>query len=135
MAGPSLQVTNSENPLTLLVKGVLAIDARGWSTIAMFSLVLKILDLIDKHPALANNELFKTAVILLLGTGGFGLTCSFLWGGSKGTAGAIDTVNAMARQNTTAGNALPAGPVVTAPAQSSVQVNPPAVDAVETKND
>lgn len=71
-------------------------DVRAWATVAIFGLAAYDLTLIATHPALSSNELFKTATILLLGTGGLGLACSFLWGGSKASAAAADTVNAVA---------------------------------------
>lgn len=73
-------------------------DIRAWSTAAMFGVVVFILSLIAEHPELQDNELFKTLATLLVGTGGFGLVCAFLWGGSKATTAAIDTVNDMAKR-------------------------------------
>lgn len=71
-------------------------DVRAWATVAIFALAAYDLHLIATNPALATNEIFKTATILLMGTGGLGLACSFLWGGSKASTAAADTVNAMA---------------------------------------
>lgn len=71
-------------------------DVRAWATVAIFALAAYDLWLIANHPALATNEIFKTATILLMGTGGLGLACSFLWGGSKASMAAADTVNALA---------------------------------------
>lgn len=71
-------------------------DVRGWATVAIFALAAYDLWLIANYPGLATNEIFKTATILLMGTGGLGLACSFLWGGSKASTAAADTVNAMA---------------------------------------
>lgn len=73
-------------------------DIRAWATAAMFGLVFYLLHLIATHPELAQNELFKTVATLLVGSGAFGLVCAFLWGGSKATTGAIETVNQMAKQ-------------------------------------
>lgn len=73
-------------------------DIRAWATAGMFGLVAFLLHLIAAHPELQDNELFKTVATLLVGTGGFGLACSFLWGGSKATTAAIDTVNDMAKR-------------------------------------
>lgn len=75
-------------------------DIRAWATAGMFALVAFLLHLIATHPELQDNELFKTVATLLLGSGGFGLACAFLWGGSKATAAAIDTVNDMAKRPT-----------------------------------
>jgi hypothetical protein len=94
-------------------------DVRGWATIGIFALVAYDMSLIAFVPGLGDNELFKTLTTLLLGSGAFGLVCSFLWGGSKATASAVETVNAMARTP----NAQPAGStVVTATAPSSTTV-------------
>ena len=72
-------------------------DVRGWATIAMFGLVAYMLHLIATHEELASNELFKTVATLLVGSGAFGLVCAFLWGGSKASVSAVETVNAMAK--------------------------------------
>lgn len=97
-------------------------DIRGWATIAMFAMVFYILHLLATHPELASNELFKTVVTLLIGSGAFGLVCAFLWGGSKASVAAADTVNTMAKAS-----AIPAQP-----APGSVTVTPPATVNVET---
>lgn len=73
-------------------------DTRGWATIGMFALVFYVVTLIAFVPAVSESELFKTIATLLLGSGAFGLVCAFLWGGSKATTGAIDTVNDVARR-------------------------------------
>ena len=77
-------------------------DVRGWATLGMFALVAYVLTLIAFVPSLQDNELFKTVATLLLGTGGFGLVCAFLWGGSKASVAAVDTVNDMAKGATPA---------------------------------
>lgn len=77
--------------------GKLFPDVRGWATIGSFALAFYTLYLISAHPNLASNEIFKTAVILLLGTGGLGLVYSFLWGGSKASVQAADSVNEIAK--------------------------------------
>ncbi len=73
-------------------------DIRGWSTIGMFAMVFYVIHLMAIHPELAENELFKTVATLLLGSGAFGLVCAFLWGGSKASNAAADTVNVMAQR-------------------------------------
>jgi hypothetical protein len=83
-------------------------DVRGWATIGMFALVFYLLHLISTHPELKDNELFKTVATLLIGSGAFGLVCSFLWGGSKASVSAVDTVNAVAKQ--ASAPTLPASP-------------------------
>lgn len=93
-------------------------DVRGWATIGMFLLVFYVVTLIAFIPAVSDSELFKTIATLLLGSGAFGLVCAFLWGGSKATTGAIDTVNEMAKAN--------------APPPGSISVPPPATVTVET---
>lgn len=77
-------------------------DIRAWATVGMFALVFYDLHLIATVPNIENNELFKTVSTLLLGSGAFGLVCAFLWGGSKASVAAVDTVNAMARSPTPA---------------------------------
>jgi hypothetical protein len=74
-------------------------DTRNWATLGMFLLVFYVVTLIAFLPAVSESELFKTVATLILGSGAFGLVCAFLWGGSKATTGAIDTVNEMARAN------------------------------------
>lgn len=91
---------------------ILLPDVRGWATIGMFVLVFYDLHLMATRPQLASNELFKTVSTLLLGSGAFGLVCSFLWGGSKASVAAADTVNALATS-----------PVVTAPNAKVQTVN------------
>lgn len=71
-------------------------DVRGWATIGMFFMAAMTLLLAVLIPGAAQNELFKTLATLLFGTGGFGLVCSYLWGGSKASVTAVDTVNAIA---------------------------------------
>lgn len=71
-------------------------DIRGLATLLMFALVFFLLWLIHIDKDLAKNELFKTVATLLVGSGAFGLACSFLWGGSKASVAAADTVNAIA---------------------------------------
>lgn len=93
-------------------------DIRAWATAGMFALVFYVVSLIAFIPAVSESELFKTIATLLLGSGAFGLVCAFLWGGSKATTGAIDTVNEMAKAN--------------APAPGSITVPPPAAVTVET---
>lgn len=73
-------------------------DIRGWATAGMFVLVFYVISLIAFVPSVSESELFKTVATLLLGSGAFGLVCAFLWGGSKATAGAIETVNHIAKQ-------------------------------------
>jgi len=93
-------------------------DIRARATGGMFALVFYVISLIAFVPAVSDSELFKTAATLLLGSGAFGLVCAFLWGGSKATTGAIDTVNEMAKAN--------------APPPGSISVPPPATVTVET---
>lgn len=96
-------------------------DVRAWATLGMFLLVFYVVTLIAFIPAVSDSELFKTIATLLLGSGAFGLACSFIWGGSKATTGAIETVNEMARAN--------------APPPGSISVPPPATVTVETPAD
>lgn len=72
-------------------------DVRGWATLAMFLLVFYVVSLIAFVPRVSDSELFKTIATLLLGSGAFGLVVAFLWGGSKATTSAIETVNEMAK--------------------------------------
>jgi hypothetical protein len=95
-------------------------DIRAWATAAMFVLVFYMLHLIATHPEMASNELFKTVATLLIGSGAFGLVCAFLWGGSKGSASAIDTVNAMARSSP--GPSTPPGGTATVTAAPDVDI-------------
>lgn len=74
-------------------------DVRGWATLGMFALMFFVLGLVAFVPSLAENELFKTLATLLAGTGGFGLVCAFLWGGSKASTHAAETVNDLAKAN------------------------------------
>lgn len=85
-------------------------DTRGIATAAMFGIVVYMLWLIANVPRLASNELFKTVATLLIGSGAFGLVCAFLWGGSKASVAAADTVNQMAKANNAAPPAAPADP-------------------------
>lgn len=73
-------------------------DIRAWATVGMFAIVFYLLHLISTNPALKENELFKTVATLLVGSGAFGLVCAFLWGGSKASAAAADTVNEVAKK-------------------------------------
>lgn len=96
-------------------------DIRGMATAAMFGIVFYMLWLIASYPQLGTNELFKTVATLLIGSGAFGLVCAFLWGGSKASVAAADTVNAMATSA--------ASPQVTAPSSGPQTINvttPPA---------
>lgn len=94
-------------------------DIRAWATAGMFGLIFYLLFLISTHKELASNELFKTVATLLVGSGAFGLVCSFLWGGSKTTAAASETVNAMARASTVPTPPTPAAPPPSGPAEAS----------------
>lgn len=85
-------------------------DVRGWAAIGMFALVFYVVSLAAFIPALSGNELFKTIAILILGTGGFGLLCAFLWGGSKASVHAAEAVSDIAR----AASASPPGGSATA---------------------
>jgi hypothetical protein len=96
-------------------------DIRGWATLGMFALVFYVLHLLHVDPALAHNELFKTLATLLLGSGAFGLVCAFLWGGSKASVSAVDTVNAVAKQ---AGTATPPVAVSPPPPTADVTAGP-----------
>lgn len=77
-------------------------DVRACATVAMFVMVFYILHLLATHVELQKNELFKTVATLLIGSGSFGLACSFIWGGSKTSAAASETVNKMALAPSTA---------------------------------
>ena len=70
---------------------------RGWATLAMFLMVFYVISLIAFIPRVSESELFKTIATLLLGSGAFGLVVAFLWGGSKASNSAVDTVNEMAK--------------------------------------
>lgn len=72
-------------------------DVRGWATLAMFLMVFYVISLIAFIPRVSESELFKTIATLLLGSGAFGLVVAFLWGGSKASNSAVDTVNEMAK--------------------------------------
>jgi hypothetical protein len=67
-------------------------DVRAWATVGMFGLAAYALTLVAMKPELADNRLFTTMATLLFGTGGLGLACSFLWGGSKTSMHAAETV-------------------------------------------
>jgi hypothetical protein len=60
-------------------------DSRGWATLGIFAMAADVLHMIAQHPELADNQLFTTCATLLFGSGGFGLVCSFIFGGSKST--------------------------------------------------
>ena len=77
---------------------VLVPDVRGWATLGLFLLVFFIVALIAFVPSVGTNELFKTIATLLLASGGFGLLLAFLWGGSRASVAAADTVNEMAKR-------------------------------------
>lgn len=79
-------------------RGWHAPDVRGWAAIGMFALVFYVVSLAAFVPSLASNELFKTIAVLILGTGGFGLLCAFLWGGSKASVHAAEAVSDIARK-------------------------------------
>lgn len=76
-------------------------DIRAWATLGMFALVFYVVSLIAFVPRLSDSDLFKTVATLILGSGAFGLVCAFLWGGSKATTSAVETVNQMAKSTTT----------------------------------
>ena len=75
-------------------------DIRGWATLGMFVLVAYVVTLVAFIPSLATNELFKMLATLLIGTGGFGLVCAFLWGGSKVSANAGEAMAERFRADT-----------------------------------
>lgn len=102
-------------------------NERGWATIGIFALVFYMLFLIDRNSELRDSDLFKTVATLLMGSGAFGLVCAFLWGGSKASVAASDTVNAVAR------GAAPAAAAAVAAAQASSGVQP--VQVVNTASD
>ena len=97
-------------------------DIRGWATFGMFVLVFYVITLIAFVPEVSESELFKTVATLLLGSGAFGLVCAFLWGGSKATTGAIETVNHMAK---TKADPAPARAEVVNTSDSPVPVEEP----------
>jgi hypothetical protein len=82
-------------------------DIRGLATVGMFCLIAYLLWLIANVEVLAKNELFKTVATLLVGSGAFGLVCSYIWGGSKASVAAADTVNAMARSTSSSALTAP----------------------------
>lgn len=75
------------------------VDIRGLVVISMVGITIYILHLTAEHPELATNKLFEDIVKQLVGVGGFGLILMFLFGGSKASNAAADTVNEMARQS------------------------------------
>lgn len=94
-------------------------DIRAWATVGMFAIVFYLLHLVATVPALKENELFKTLATLLVGSGAFGLVCAFLWGGSKTTAAASETVSAIAKAS------------AVQPAPQPAPVVPPAGEAAQ----
>ena len=96
-------------------------DTRGWATIGIFAMAFFIIGLLAARPELGDNDLFKTLATLIFGSGAFGLACNYIWGGSKASSAAADTVNHMAK---TAGVHAPGSVTVEAPA--SVTVDTPA---------
>lgn len=86
-------------------------DARGWASIGMFALVVYVVTLIALKPELQHNDLFKMVAVQVIGTGGFGLLCAWLWGGSKVSSIAGERM-AMAH--------FPASQAVTAPADATL---------------
>jgi hypothetical protein len=110
---------NSQRTLLDLVP-----DIRGWATLGMFALVFYVLHLLHVDPALATNELFKTLATLLLGSGAFGLVCAFLWGGSKASVSAVETVNAVAKQIGAPPPPAPAPPPAAQPDAAAPAVGP-----------
>lgn len=75
-------------------------DVRGWATIGMFAMVAYVITLAALNPQLAENHLFSTLATLICGTGGFGLVCAFLWGGSKASTHAAEAVSEIAKRQT-----------------------------------
>lgn len=74
-------------------------DVRSLVVISMVLMTIYILHLIAVNPELAENKLFEDVVKNLTGVGGFGLILMFLFGGSKASNQAIDTVNEIAKNN------------------------------------
>jgi hypothetical protein len=72
-------------------------DQRGWAMIGVFGLGFTVILALVLKPELGDNQLFATIATLIFGSGMLGLICSFLWGGSKATNSAIDTVNDIAK--------------------------------------
>lgn len=95
-------------------------DTRGWTTIGLFVLVFYIFHLMHVDPKLAATDLFKTVATLICGSGGLGLLFSFVWGGTKSSAGAVEALTEMGRTNaaTTAGQ-----PTVNVPSATSVNID------------
>jgi hypothetical protein len=100
-------------------------DIRAWATLGMFVLVFYVITLIAFVPGVGVNELFKTIATLLLGSGAFGLVCAFLWGGSKASVAAADTVNVMAKGSVSQGGSTQQIP---APLDPSAPPPPPSKD-------
>jgi len=99
-------------------------DIRAWASLGMFALVFVILWMIYDKPELADNNLFATVATLLAGTGGFGLMVSFLWGGTKSSAGAVEAMTSMAATaaKTTADSATANDAGVTVKAEPDVDI-------------
>lgn len=81
-------------------------DIREWATIGMFLLVAWVIWIIAY--VFHDLELFKTMATLIVGGAGFGAVCAFLWGGTKASAGAVETVTNLAA-NSAGPTATPAG--------------------------
>lgn len=99
-------------------------DIRAWATFGMFVLVAGIVFAVYSKPELADNNLFATLATLLVGTGGFGLMTSFLWGGTKSASGAVEAMTSMAATaaKTTADSATAADAGVTVKAEPDVDI-------------
>lgn len=111
-------------------------DIRAWATAAMFALAALDLCIAAFVSGIDKNELFKTISTLLWGTGAFGLVCAFLWGGSKASVAAADSVNEIAKgaAPAAANAALAATAAASAsPSPQPVVVTNPASDPVQTE--
>ncbi len=92
-------------------------DARTWVSIGYFSLVWRVLYMIERNPALLGNAAFMTVVTLIAGTGGLGIVGAFYFGGTKVGS------EVMANQSRTLASGPPPGTTVTTttpPADASV---------------
>lgn len=88
-------------------------DIREWATIAMFALVTYVLWIVAF--IFHDLEMFKTLATLIVGGAGFGAVCAFMWGGTKGSAGAVEAVTNLAANSSGPTPTPPPAPALGAP--------------------
>lgn len=68
-------------------------DARGWVALGMFGLAWRMIEILNRNPALLANASFMQVVTLVVGSGGLLLVLAFYFASTKEQAKRNETQN------------------------------------------